>query len=63
MAWTPFSAEAVDLDTQLRRLHREGRVSEATQAIVAALERAHRHGPTGETYEQFEARVSADVSA
>lgn len=55
MAWTPFSAEAVELDSLLRRLHREGRTSDAVAAIVQALEKAHRTGPSNLSYEQAEA--------
>jgi hypothetical protein len=54
MAWTPFSAEAVNLDTELRKLHREGRTSEAVELIVDALVRAHRDGPSKISYEQFD---------
>lgn len=54
MAWTGFSAEAVDLDTTLRKLHREGRVSEAIGAIKAALARAYQDGPSNISYEEFE---------
>lgn len=57
MAWTPFSAEAVRLDTQVRKLHREGRTSDALELIDAALERAHREGPSNTTYEQFESEL------
>lgn len=57
MAWTPFSAEAIDLKLEVLKLEREGRISDATEVIVAALEKAHREGPSGETYEQFEARA------
>jgi hypothetical protein len=57
MAWTAFSAEAIDLKLKVLKLERDGRLSEATDAIVAALERAHRDGPSGETYEEFEARA------
>jgi len=56
MAWGLFSAEAVKLDVMLRRLHKEGRTSDALGAIVAALEKAHRDGPSGTTYEDFEAQ-------
>ena len=56
MAWTAFSAEAIDLKLEVLRLESQGRLSEATAAIERALEKAHRDGPSGETYEQFEAR-------
>lgn len=56
MAWTAFSAEAIDLKLKVLKLESEGRLSEATAEICAALEKAHREGPSGETYEQFEAR-------
>ena len=60
MAWTPFSAEAIQLDTTLRRLHREGRISDALDAINTALEKAHRDGPSNMTYEESEAECAAD---
>lgn len=62
MAWTPFSAEAVRLDTQLRKLHKEGRLSEAVETIKQALERAHRDGPSNTTYEEFEAQLAEEQS-
>lgn len=57
MAWTAFSAEAIDLKLKVLKLERDGRLSEATDAIVAALEKAHRDGPSGEAYKEFEARA------
>lgn len=57
MAWTAFSAEAIDLKLKVLKLERDGRLSDATDAIVAALEKAQRDGPSGETYEEFEARA------
>lgn len=60
MAWTPFSAEAVRLDSQLRKLHDEGRSSAALDAIKQALERAHREGPSNITYEEFEAQLAQE---
>jgi hypothetical protein len=57
MAWTAFSAEAIDLKLKVLQLERDGRLSEATAAIAEALEKAHRDGPSGETYEEFEART------
>jgi hypothetical protein len=57
MAWTAFSAEAIDLKLKVLKLEREGRLSEATDAICTALEKARREGPSGETYEEFEARA------
>jgi len=59
MAWTPFSSEAVELDTAIRKLHREGRISESLDLICKALEKAQCDGPSNETYEEFERRVSA----
>lgn len=59
MAWTSFSAEAVTLDSQLRKLHREGRVSDAVEAIQRALEKAHRDGPSNISSMQFEAELEA----
>lgn len=63
MAWTPFSAEAVELKLLVLKLEREGRVSEATDAVVTALERAYRDGPSDITYEQFEAALEAKHAA
>lgn len=57
MAWTPFSAEAVELDTLLRQLHKSGRTTEALNAVVKALVKAHEKGPDNVSYEQFEARL------
>lgn len=62
MAWTPFSAEAIELHILLRKLDKDGRVSEALEAIDAALEKAHREGPSGVTYEEFEARSEPEAS-
>lgn len=62
MAWTPFSAEAVRLDSQLRKLHREGRSSAALEAIKQALERAHREGPSNITYADFEAELEREAT-
>jgi len=56
MAWEPFSAEAIALDGELRRLHQAGKLSGAIDAIKAALQRAHREGPSNESYEDFERR-------
>lgn len=53
MTWNPFSAEAVILDSMLRKLHREGRVTDAIGAIEKALEEAHRNGPSNISYEGF----------
>lgn len=62
MAWGPFSAEAVRLDSKLRRLHKEGRITDAVQEIEKALRSAHAYGPSNESYESFEAvcRASGD---
>jgi hypothetical protein len=60
MSWGPFSAEAVTLDGALRRLHREGRTSDAIAAIKNALDIAHRTGPSNMTYAEFEAACSTD---
>lgn len=60
MAWTPFSAEAVLLDSRLRQLHRDGKTSQALDAINDALERAHREGPSNISYEDFERACSND---
>lgn len=62
MAWTPFSAEAVELDTKIRRLHKEGRTSDAINLIKTALEKAHRDGPSNKTYEQFDATIDAALN-
>lgn len=61
MSWGPFSAEAVALDTELRRLHRLGRVSEALGLISDALAKAHAEGPSNLTYAQFEAEIGSIV--
>lgn len=61
MAWTPFSAEAIDLKLAVLKLEREGRVSEATGIIVEALERAHRDGPSNKTYAEFEAECEVEA--
>jgi len=58
MAWGPFSAEAVELDGVLRSLHAAGRTSEAVDAIKAALDKAHRAGPSNTTYGAFEEQLS-----
>lgn len=55
MAWTPFSAEAVKLDVEIRRLHKSGKISDALDLIKAALDKAHREGPSNISYEDFEA--------
>jgi hypothetical protein len=55
MSWGPFSAEAVLLDATLRRLHREGRTSDAIIAIKSALDIAQRNGPSNMNYAEFEA--------
>lgn len=59
MPWTPFSAEAVLLDSKLRKLHRQGRTTDAIEAIEAALEAAHRQGPSNMSYEDFEHAADA----
>lgn len=59
MAWTPFSAEAVELHTLVGRLNKQGRITDALEAINAALEKAHHDGPSNKTYEQFEAELEA----
>lgn len=61
MAWGPFSAEAVLLDSKLRKLHKDGRVSDAIGAIKEALEKARVEGPGNISYAEFEA--AADVTA
>lgn len=53
MTWTAFSTEAVILDSQVRKLHKDGRSTDAILAIEQALERAHRHGPSNISYEGF----------
>lgn len=63
MAWGPFSAEAVRLDSHLRQLHRQGRTSEALDAIVAALDKANRDGPSNQTYDHFAAEIEAELDA
>lgn len=59
MAWTPFSAEAVRLHGEIGRLDKQGRISDALELIVRALDKAHRDGPEKITYEQFEAECDA----
>jgi hypothetical protein len=54
MAWTPFSAEAVRLHTELIKLNKRGATSEALNLIVAALEVAHRQGPSNMSYEEID---------
>lgn len=63
MTWGPFSAEAVTLDGELQKLHKEGRVSDALNAIKAALDKAHRVGPSNISYAEFEAACEARASA
>lgn len=63
MAWTGFSAEAVRLHSELQRLNKHGRISDALELIKAALEKAHRDGPSNMTYEQFEAECEAKSGA
>ena len=60
MAWTPFSAEAVRLCTLVNRLNNHGRISEMIEAAKAALEKAHRDGPSDMTYEEFEAELGRE---
>ncbi|MEV9168643.1 hypothetical protein AB0133_26750 [Klebsiella pneumoniae] len=63
MPWTPFSAEAVLLDSKLRKLHKEGRISDAIVAIEQALETAHKQGPSNMPYEEFERAADARAAA
>lgn len=63
MAWTPFSAEAVRLHSDLLKLNKDGRISEALDLINKALEEAHRNGPSNMTYEQFEAECDSRLDA
>jgi hypothetical protein len=58
VTWTPFSAEAIVLDSQCRRLHAEGRITDAIAAIEEALERAHRDGPSNISHDEFEAAAT-----
>lgn len=58
MAWCEYSAEAIDLDTKLRTLHKQGKTTEALAAITAALRKASEVGPSLLTYEQFERRLT-----
>lgn len=60
MTWTPFSAEAVELHSTLHRLNRAGRITDAVDAIKAALKKAHIAGPSNESYEAFEARLDRE---
>ena len=59
MAWTPFSYEAVNLHTLIRKLDNEGRMSAAVEAISVALELAHKNGPSNVSYEQAVAEWEA----
>lgn len=59
MAWTPFSYEAVQLHALLGRLDKQGRTSDALEAINQALEKAHREGPSNITYEESVAEWEA----
>jgi hypothetical protein len=63
MVWGPFSAEAVNLDCEIRRLHAHGRTTDAIRAIEEALARAHREGPSNVPYEQFEREADAQAVA
>lgn len=58
MAWCEFSAEAIELDSKIRRLHAQGRTSAAVDAIKDALKRAALDGPSNTTYEEFEIRLN-----
>jgi len=55
MTWGPFSAEAVRLDSMLRKAHKEGRTSAAIEMIEYALKTAHLRGPSNMSAEDFEA--------
>jgi hypothetical protein len=57
--WRGQSAETIHLDCEIRKLHKQGRTSEALRVIEAALEKAHRDGPSDMTYEEFEASLDA----
>lgn len=59
MAWGPFSAEAVLLDSKLRKLHADGRISDALDAIEKALGKARATGPSNMSYAEFEAAADA----
>lgn len=52
--WSPYSAEAVRLHSEVMRLSKSGRITDAVDAIKRALEKAHRDGPSNTTYEEFE---------
>lgn len=60
MVWGPFSTEAVRLDSELRKLHKAGRISDALMLIESALDKAHREGPSNISYEEFEISLSLD---
>jgi hypothetical protein len=60
MAWTSFSAEAIELHAQVRKLERQGRISDMIDVIKAALEKAHREGPSNESYADFEAKLERE---
>ena len=62
MAWTSFSAEAVRLNGELQRAHKNGQTSLALDLIVTALEKAHREGPSNQSYEDFEAELDSKAA-
>lgn len=62
MSWGPFSAEAIALDSELRKLRGDPNTNKAIQRIEAALEHAHLHGPSNMTYAEFEAACDKETS-
>lgn len=57
MAWTAFSAEAVKLHSEIARLNKGGRITDAISAIETALRQAHLYGPSNMSYAEFEAEL------
>lgn len=54
MAWGPFSAEAVILDSKVRLLHKDGRVTDAIALIEDALRKAQTEGSCNMSFGDFE---------
>lgn len=63
MPWTPFSAEAIRLNTEVETLIERGQRTAAIDMIVKALEKAHHEGPSNISYEEFERECNARADA
>jgi hypothetical protein len=63
MPWTPFSAEAIWLNTEVERLIKRGQRTAAIDMIKQALEKAHREGPSNISYEEFERECNERADA